>query len=500
MTQDNTTGHDNQKSRFHLEGPLSWGISLVVGTGLGLLAAWLVPGQVSESGKPIIPLWLVIPFATLLLSVAVMPFISERIWHHRFPEFSFSLGGLILGYMLLGFRQPYGGPDSLWTVGSYAISHSMLEYYSFIALVCGIYVVSGGILVRIRGKAGQYITLLNVGILAFGALFANLVGTTGASMLLLRPFMRANEGRLKPIHIVLFIMIVSNCGGCLTPIGDPPLYLGYLKGVPFFWTLTNLWQEGLFVVSLLLVIFFAIDFTYLKREMASGQFCAPTKDEQSPEGFGVEIRGATCIFCLGLMVLGVFIDPFLKQKFNIVNIPVGATFQLAVATFAYFAADKSIHAANKFSFFPVKEVGLLFLGIFLTMVPALAYLGANGAKFGIDSPTMFYFGTGTLSAVLDNAPTYLNFLQIAIGDQPISRDTIMALLEQNPAGIKILSAISTGAVFFGAMTYIGNGPNFMVKSMAQSSGVNMPSFFGYLFLAVAILLPVLIINWFVFIR
>lgn len=500
MTQDTEKHNDHRRSKFHVEGPLSWAIALAVGTCLGLLAAWMIPGQINDLGKPIIPLWLVLPFATLLLSVAVMPFISEHIWHQRFPEFAFSLGGLALGYMLLGFQQPYGEPDSSWTIGSYALTHSMLEYYSFIALVCGIYVVSGGILVRIRGKAGKHITFLNLAILAFGALFANVVGTTGASMLLLRPFMRANEGRLKPIHIVLFIMIVSNCGGCLTPIGDPPLYLGYLKGVPFFWTLTNLWQEGLLVVSLLLVVFFAIDFTLLKREMAIGTFRTPTKDEQPPEGFGIEIRGALSIFCLVLMVLGVFIDPFLKQQFKIVDIPVGATFQLAVATFAYFTADKTIHAANKFSFFPVKEVGLLFLGIFLTMVPALAYLGANGAKFGIDSPTMFYFGTGILSAVLDNAPTYLNFLQIAIGDQPISRETIAVLLEQNPIGVKILSGISTGAVFFGAMTYIGNGPNFMVRSMAQSAGVKMPSFFGYLFLAVGILFPILVINWFIFIR
>ena len=295
-------------------------------------------------------------------------------------------------------------------------------------------------------------------------------------------------------------MIVSNCGGCLTPIGDPPLYLGYLKGVPFFWTMENLWPQALLVVSLLLAIFFKIDYTLLKREMASGEFCPPTKDDQPAEGFGIEVRGGLSIFFLVLMVLGVFIDPFLKQQFKIVDIPVGATFQLAVATCAYRMADKSIHAANNFSFFPVKEVGLLFLGIFLTMVPALAYLGANGARFGIDSPTMYYFGTGLLSALLDNAPTYLNFLQISVGDRPISRETIMYLLENNPNGLKILSAISTGAVFFGAMTYIGNGPNFMVKSMAQSSGVKMPSFFGYLFLALAILLPVLIVNWLIFIR
>jgi Na+/H+ antiporter NhaD/arsenite permease-like protein len=477
-------GNDHGTFYTKLHGPHIWAISAAAGLLAGALLAGVFPGVLDAAGKPVIPLWSVIPFATLLGAIALMPFISERIWHRHFPDFAFGLGGLVLGWVVRAF--PHAAASGHGTVGGHAVMHAFIEYYSFVALVCGLYVVSGGVLINLKGRASP---LSNVALLAFGAVFANLVGTTGASMLLLRPFMRTNEGRLRPIHIVFFIMIVSNCGGLLTPIGDPPLYLGYLKGVPFSWTLTNLWKEWLLVVGALLALFFIVD----SKIRASGQL-------RTQEPRGVAISGTPGLVCLVLMIAGVFIDPFLKARMGIEGYPVGATFQLIVAGVSLALADRKILEANQFSFFPVKEVSLLFLGIFLTMIPALGYLSVNGQKFGVDSPTAFYFVTGALSAVLDNAPTYVNFLQIAIGPVDINQASIAALLQQEPTGLHTLAAISSGAVFFGAITYIGNGPNFMVRTIASSAGVKMPGFFGYMGWTLAILLPILIVNWAIFIR
>ena len=218
------------------------------------------------------------------------------------------------------------------------------------------------------------------------------------------------------------------------------------------------------------------------------------------EPFGVSVSGTPGLICLALMIAGVFIDPLLKTRMGIEGYPVGATFQLLVAGASYALADRRTLEANQFSFFPVKEVSLLFLGIFLTMIPALGYLSVNGQKFGVDTPTAFYFVTGALSAVLDNAPTYVNFLQIAIGPVDINAASIATLLSQDDAGRHTLAAISSGAVFFGAITYIGNGPNFMVRAIASSAGVKMPGFFGYMGWTLLILLPILILNWAIFIR
>jgi Na+/H+ antiporter NhaD/arsenite permease-like protein len=433
---------------------------------------------------PNIPLWLLIPFVTLLGSIALMPFINAHFWHQRFPEFAFFLGSLVVAYYLLGFSE--SGYKHGQTYGQYHMMHALLEFYSFIALVGGLFVVSGGVLIDVKGKGGP---LTNTLLLAFGAVIANIVGTTGASMLLIHPFMRMNKGRLKPIHVVFFIFIISNCGGLLTPIGDPPLYLGFLKGIPFTWTLSHLWTDWAFVIGLLLGMFYVADMRIGPAET----------DEPATGERGVHIAGISGIICLALMIFGVFIDPILKSM----NVhaaegwPIGATFQIGVAAVAYKLAPKHIHEANEFNFFPVKEVGLLFLGIFATMAPALGYLSVHGAGLGLDSATSFYFGTGSLSGVLDNAPTYLNFLQISFGKNEINPETVQTFLS-TPKGVEVLAAISTGAVFFGAMTYIGNGPNFMVKAIAESGGLRMPSFFGYMARAIFILLPVLVLHWLVF--
>ncbi|HRQ72838.1 MAG TPA: sodium:proton antiporter [Phycisphaerales bacterium] len=439
---------------------------------------------------PTIPLWLCAPFALLLMSIALMPFVNERFWHKHFPDFAFGLAGITVAYYLLGYGS--GDYHHGLSYGQYVMLHTGVEYYAFIALIGGLYVASGGVLIDVRGRGRPAV---NTALLAVGAVLANVMGTTGASVLLIRPFMRINKGRLRPIHVVMFIFVVSNCGGCLTPIGDPPLYLGFLKGVPFSWTLLHLWPMWLACCGTLLGVFFTID-TWIERKQRA---IDPEAVLAADEPLRVRLTGTSGMVCLGLIIAGVFIDPFLKAFFEVEGVPVGPTFQILVATAAYFVANREIHLANEFTFFPVKEVGLLFVGIFATMAPALGYLAAHGHALGLTSPTAFYFGTGGLSAVLDNAPTYLNFLQVAFGNTPINEGTVAAFLGGSE-GVHLLTAISLGAVFFGAMTYIGNGPNFMVRAIAEASGLRMPSFFGYTARAVMILLPVLALMWFVFIR
>ena len=481
---------------FH--GPKAWLVSIIAGALLGALLTRLLPAAY-HGGQPVIPLWLVVPFALLLASIALMPFVSPRAWHDHFPDFAFFLGSVVTAYYLVGFSAP--DPGHL-PYGPHHMLHAGIEYYSFIALVGGLYIVSGSILVDIRGRGHP---VANTLILAVGAVLANLVGTTGASMLLIRPFMRINKGRLRPIHVVLFIFIVSNCGGSLTPIGDPPLYLGYLKGVPFRWVAEHMWADWIFVVGSLLIVFYIID---RRIGPATSRAGPPIAHEPEAEALaaseisarpGIRLRGGTGMVCLVLMIAGVFIDPMLRAAIGLEGVPVGATFQVLVAYSAWRLVPDWLHDANDFTFFPVKEVGLLFLGIFATMVPALGYLSVNGPGLGLTTPTAFYFSTGALSAVLDNAPTYLNFLQIAFGETGIDHGTMAAFLAE-PRNVRLLSAISTSAVYFGAMTYIGNGPNFMVKAIAEAAGVKMPSFFGYLTWAVVILLPILILHWLLFIR
>ncbi|KAA0213470.1 MAG: hypothetical protein DYG94_12365 [Leptolyngbya sp. PLA3] len=452
-------------------------------------------GHAAPVQTPVIPIFLCVPFVLLLMSIALMPFINAKVWHHHFPDFSFFLGGVTVGYYLIQFSLPYHHD---MTYGVYQMMHVGREYIAFIALVGGLFVASGGVLIDIRGRGRP---LVNTLLLAFGAVLANVVGTTGASMLLIRPFMRLNAGRLRAIHIVLFIFIISNCGGSLTPIGDPPLYLGYLKGVPFFWTLIHLVPMWATAVGVLLVTFFVIDSVLERRE-------PPPQPEAPPAtgGYSVRIRGTVGIMALAVIIGAVFVDPFLAEQFGIEGIPVGPAIQVVVALLAHKLAPKEILTANEFTFFPVKEVGLLFVGIFATMAPALGYLAQSGGQFDlgftvlkIQSPTALYFGTGSLSAFLDNAPTYANFLQIAFGSGEMTKQAVFEFV-MHPPGAELTRAVSLGAVFFGAYTYIGNGPNFMVKAIADASGVKMPSFFGYSLRAILFLSPALLLVWAIFIR
>jgi Na+/H+ antiporter NhaD/arsenite permease-like protein len=490
--------HVGPRKRSRLHGPKIWAASAAAGLALGALASLVIPAA-AHDGHPVTPLWLAAPFVLLLASIALMPFVSAHFWHLHYPDFAFVLGGFVAGYYLAAYGAPAPGEHVAY--GAEHMLHALNEYYSFIALVGGLFIVSGGILIDLRGRGRPAVNTL---LLAAGAVLANIVGTTGASMLLIRPFMRINRGRLQPIHIVMFIFIVSNCGGCLTPIGDPPLYLGFLKGVPFTWTTRHLFEDWLGVIVPLLLIFYCIDRFYASRKRSLAPVVTQDEAQDLIEAeiklpLGLHLSGMRSIAALVLMIAAVFIDPALKKWAHIEGYPIGATVQIVIAIAAYLGANRQILRQNDFNFGPVREVGLLFLGIFITMAPALSYLAAHGHDLGIDSPTAFYFGTGALSSVLDNAPTYINFLQLAFGDTPIDRPGVLAFVSTRE-GVLTLDAISTGAVFFGAMTYIGNGPNFMVKAIAESEAVPMPSFFGYIGRAVAILLPVLVLHWAVFIR
>jgi len=477
-------------------GPKSWIASALIGIVLGIGLSFIAPIASSAGVAPTIPIWLIIPFAALLLSIAIGPLLAPHFWHQRYPDIALLLGGLVAAYYLKTFSFP--GSSGTLSYGGTQMLHALAEFYSFIALVGGMYIVSGNVLVRVKAPASP---LKNTLILAVGAVIANLVGTTGASMLLIRPFMRLNHGRIRPIHVVFFIFIVSNCGGSLTPIGDPPLYLGFLKGVPFIWTLEHLFKDWMLVNGSLLVIFYLVDRRIPAAQETLAEPATTLSTAELDRAPTIKIEGTTGLIGLALMLLGVFLDPILSRFIDLHHVPVGATFQIIVAATCYFVSPPRYREANRFNFEPVKEVGMLFTGIFATMVPALGYLSANGAALGINSPTHFYFATGTLSAVLDNAPTYLNFLQIAMvieGHPEFTKQVVLDFVA-SPRGDQLLHAISASAVFFGALTYIGNGPNFMVKAVAESESIKMPSFFGYLALSCMILLPILLVNWLVFV-
>lgn len=429
-----------------------------------------------------IPAWLMLPFGLLLLLIAIMPLTPPKLkhgWEHNYPWVAIGLGGLVAGYYLL--KVPDGGMP---------IVHTLHEYFSFITLIGSLFVVSGGIHIKVKGEATP---IENVVFLAIGAVVANVIGTTGASMVMIRPWIRMNKVRISPFHVVFFIFIVSNIGGSLTPIGDPPLFLGFLRGVPFFWLVEQVVLIWLVTISLLLGLFYIFDrrsFHQLPRKLQS---------EVAAHDDIWRFDGMSNVLFL-LAIVGAV---FLPARFFLREIVM-----LAAAGASYFTTAKIIHQENAFSFGPIKEVAYLFAGIFLTMMPALAYLSLHGPEFGFTRPLQYYFASGGLSAVLDNAPTYVNFLQLAeataraqdpaafaaAGTDPVA--AVRVLLVQQPAYV---IAVSLGAVFFGAMTYIGNGPNFMVKSIAHDSGVHCPTFFGYLIkFSLPILLPILVLVGFLF--
>jgi Na+/H+ antiporter NhaD/arsenite permease-like protein len=423
--------------------------------------------------------WLTLPFAVLLLLIATMPLSSDRLktwWEHNYARVACGLAALI-GVVYFAFIDG----------GAARFGHTAHEYISFISLIGALFVVAGGIHLSVKGEATP---AQNVVVLFAGAVLANLIGTTGASMVLIRPFIRMNKIRASAHHVVFFIFIVSNVGGALTPIGDPPLFLGYLRGVPFFWLTSHVLVQWLATVAAILLAFYAFDRRSFRH--------APKKiQEQIAHDHETwRIDGKRNLLFLAVIIGAVFVPEifFLRE-----------VLMLGAAFASYRLTSKQVHEENHFSFGPIKEVAFLFVGIFATMLPALDYLEAHGQDFHFTKPAHYYYASGALSSVLDNAPTYANFLKLAEvragGPVLANADgselaSVHHLLGTSPM---LIVAVSLGSVFFGAMTYIGNGPNFMVKSIAHSLGTHTPDFFTYIYkYSVPILLPILALSAWVF--
>jgi Na+/H+ antiporter NhaD/arsenite permease-like protein len=433
--------------------------------------------------------WSVIPFIVLLLMIATGPLFYEHFWHKRYPLIAVVLAATVVCYYLFGLHNLH------------APIHATAEYIQFIALLSGLFIASGGIMIILDKKAKPSI---NVILLIVGAIVANVIGTTGASMLLIRPFIRLNKNRIKAYHIIFFIFMVSNIGGSLTPIGDPPLFLGFLKGVPFFWTLSFNVVPWFFALAILAIIFYFLD----KNNKSDYSF---GEDTDVPTG-KVSVVGSRNFAWLAIIVGSVFLDPNVVDWVPAINYD-GQKFSFcrelimfACGILSYKMASKKALDGNDFNFEPIREVAFIFIGIFGTMMPALELVGnyaqsEQGAQM-ITHNTL-YWGTGALSGFLDNAPTYINFLTAAMASKGASINNLQDVINYAEGGFEnsqlSLMAISIAAVFFGAMTYIGNGPNFMVKSIAEQAGIKMPSFFGYIIrFSIPILIPLFIVVWLIF--
>ncbi len=443
-------------------------------------------------GSRLSPLW-GIPFAGLLLSIAVLPLLAPAFWHHHF--------GKVSAAWTLAFFLPFAAMFGLGMAGASLVHALVAEYIPFIILLTALFTVAGGIFIRgnLHGSPG-----LNAGLLLIGAVLASFMGTTGASMLMIRPLIRANDNRKHTAHIVVFfIFIVSNIGGSLTPLGDPPLFLGFLKGVDFFWTLKHIFPETLFMLGSLLAIFYVLDSWYYRREGV--QPVDPTPDTQR-----IGFDGAFNFVLLAAVAGLVLLSGFWKSPlvFDIYGTEVGLpglvrdAGLIAITLMSLKMTAAKVHQDNQFSWGPMAEVAKLFAGIFLTIIPVIAMLkaGINGPfgavvaavtrPDGQPDPAMYFWATGVLSSFLDNAPTYLVFFNTAGGDPAVLMTTLAPTL----------AAISAGAVFMGANSYIGNAPNLMVKAIAEDRGIKMPSFFGYMAWSGAVLIPLFIAITFIWFK
>ncbi len=409
-----------------------------------------------------------IPFVILLLLIAFMPLAAPHFWEKNRNK------AIITAIISL--------PIFIFLVAEFPheLVHNLKDYVSFIVLLAALFIISGGILLTGDLKATPSV---NTTFLAVGAVIANLIGTTGASMLLIRPLLRTNSERKFTGHIpVFFIFVVSNIGGCLTPIGDPPLFLGYLKGVPFVWTL-QLLPEWLVTLAIVMTVFYFWDTLAYRKE--------------TPLDIKRDVVYATPLGISGkinLLFLGGVILSVLFQT----PTPYRELIMVAMTVLSMVFTSKALRKENRFTFYPIIEVAVLFAGIFVTMVPLLMILHAKGAEFGITKPWQFFWLTGSLSSFLDNAPTYLTFFSLA---ESVTSQLGAAGFEI-VAGVRadLLAAISAGAVFMGANTYIGNGPNFMVKAIAEEQKVKVPHFFGYMVYSMAILIPIFVVVTLIFYR
>ena len=465
---------------------IQWGLA-----GLMVLPSWAFAADFD--GAQLSAIW-GIPFAGILLSIALMPLLTPHFWHHHY--------GKVSAAWALAFLLPFAAVFGADVAGVNLVHALLAEYIPFIILLTALFTVSGGIFIRgnLHGSPG-----LNTAILGIGAVLASFMGTTGASMLLIRPLIRANDNRKHVAHVVVFfIFIVSNAGGSLTPLGDPPLFLGFLKGVDFFWTLKHIFPETLFMIGSLLAIFYALDswFYHRREELLPAD---PTPDSRQI-GFDGRINFALLGGVVALVLMsGVWKSPV---SFNIAGTEVGLPGilrdlgLLLIIWLSLKWTPAQVHDDNQFGWGPMAEVAKLFAGIFLTIIPVIAMLkaGVNGPFGAVVSAVtqpdgspdvmMYFWITGALSSFLDNAPTYLVFFNTAGGDPQVLMTTLAPTL----------AAISAGAVFMGANTYIGNAPNLMVKAIAEDRGVKMPSFFGYMLWSGGILLPLFVVMSFIWFK
>ncbi len=448
-------------------------------------------GPAADIGA-VLPLWSMLPFAGILLSIALVPLILPRFWHRHFPKVSAFWAIFFAAPFIYFFRE-----TALYEIGHIIV----VDYIPFIILLWALFTVSGGIYVKGTLKGTPAV---NAVILLIGTVLASVIGTTGASMLLIRPILRSNAWRVYKVHtIVFFIFLVSNIGGSLTPLGDPPLFLGFLHGVPFFWTL-NILPETAFTSVILLVLYFLLDSYYFRKESKTA---AP---EGTPEPLGIKGK-RNFIFLAGVIGAVLFSGSVKLGEISIFGIHqtvenlIKDVILIAMGILSLWLTGKDLRKENEFSWAPILEVAYLFAGIFVTIIPALAILkaGEQGALAwlirSVNTPADYFWATGLLSSFLDNAPTYLTFFNSALGKfypgLPESQAVAGLIVEKIP----YLAAISAGAVFMGANTYIGNAPNFMVKSIAEEAGVRMPSFFGYMFkYSIPILVVLFIIITFIF--
>jgi Na+/H+ antiporter NhaD/arsenite permease-like protein len=428
-------------------------------------------------------LW-VLPFIGILLCIAIIPLINAHFWERNLWWISL---GVFCVPMALIFTLFMG--EQLRELSF----EKALDYVSFIILLASLFVISGGILIK-GSLSGT--PKVNAIFLLIGSVIASFIGTTGASMLLVRPLIRANRDRRKKVHVIIFfIFLVSNIGGSLTPLGDPPLFLGYLQGVPFEWTFRLIPQWAI-ACAIVLSIFFVIDTMLYRKESPED---TGRKNLDAPqEKFGIE--GKINLILITGVVLIVFLEGLLIKKvsgwprFGPQEIGMALLLCASLIVTPY---KSELRRRNGFTFAPIKEVAFLFAGIFAAMIPALYILEHKGAALGITEPWQFFWATGSLSSFLDNAPTYLTFLSLAKGLN-LPNDLGFVLNDGSGLSAAVLAAISCGAVFMGANSYIGNGPNFMVKSIAEEQGVKMPSFFGYMAYSIAILIPTFILITFIF--
>ena len=441
-----------------------------------------------------LPVWSVIPFAGMLLSIAIVPLIKPEWWAKNMLSVAIAWSVAFL----VPFAVAYGMGEAAFRL----LESVLLDYVPFIVLLLGLFVVAGGIAVR-GTLAGT--SKMNTLLLFIGTFLASWIGTTGAAMIMIRPIIRANEWRKNKVHIIVFfIFLVANMGGCLTPLGDPPLFMGFQRGVPFAWTFHML---PILILNLVILftVFYLVDHRMYKKELAAGR-SPDTGDVKEP----IRIEGVHNLIYIGLIILGVVFNGLLPKRFpafadgagipvyDEIVFPFATLVEIVIILAAAFLSMKTtsqaIRKANNFSFEPIEEVAKLFIGIFVTMIPALILLKVHGAQLGLSKPWEMFWATGILSSFLDNTPTYLVFLQTAgaLGEA-VGIHTTVGIVSQ-----VMLEAISAGAVFMGANTYIGNAPNFMVKSIAEQDGIKMPSFFGYMVWSNAILIPVFIIDTLIF--